>query len=123
MARDWQIQRSRVEEHTSFRFEKNIVWWTIDVPLVKGDWTKGLVTKANCYWHGGKPVEFPGGKDLAARQAEGQDEGSIVADPLFKDPDHGDFTLAADSPVRALGSPRASARGGGSSVSPRCVRI
>jgi hypothetical protein len=103
MARDWQLQRTRIEDHTSFRFQKNIVWWTTDVPLVKGDWTKGLVTKANCYWHGGKPVEFPGGKDLAARQAEGQDEGSIVADPLFKDPDHGDFTLAADSPARALG--------------------
>jgi hypothetical protein len=103
MARDWQIQRSRIEDHTSFRFEKNIVWWTTDVPLVNGDWTKCLVTRANCYWHAGKPVEFPGGKDLAARQAEGQDEGSIVADPLFKDPEHGDFALAGDSPARALG--------------------
>ena len=26
-----------------------------------------------------------------------------MADPLFKDPEHGDFALAADSPVRALG--------------------
>jgi len=26
-----------------------------------------------------------------------------VADPRFKDPDHGDFTLASDSPVVALG--------------------
>jgi hypothetical protein len=103
MARDWQLQRSRIEDHTSFRFEKNIVWWTTDVPLVNGDWTKCLVTRANCYWHAGKPVEFPGGKDLAARQAEGQDEGSIVADPLFKDPEHGDFALAADSPARKLG--------------------
>jgi hypothetical protein len=103
MARDWQIQRSRIEDHTSFRFEKNIVWWTTDVPLVNGDWTKCLVTRANCYWHAGKPVEFPGGKDLTARQTEGQDEGSIVADPLFKDPEHGDFALAADSPARALG--------------------
>lgn len=102
-ARDWQLQRTRIEEHTSFRFERNIVWWETDVPLVKGDWTKGLVTKANCYWHGSKPVVFPGGVDLAARQAAGQDEGSIVADPLFKDPEHSDFALAPDSPARALG--------------------
>ena len=102
-ARDWQIQRSRVEEHTSFRFERNIVWWLSEAPLVKGDWTKGLVTKGNCYWHGGKPVVFPGGQDLAARQAAGQDEGSIVADPKFKDPTAGDFTLAADSPALPLG--------------------
>jgi lysophospholipase L1-like esterase len=105
-ARDWQLQRSRVEEHTSFRFERNIIWWETDVPLVKGDWTKGLVTKANCYWHAGKPVTFPNGpagQDLAARQAAGQDKGSIVADPRFKDPARGDFTIAADSPVHALG--------------------
>lgn len=102
-ARDWQIQRTRVEEHTSFRFERNIVWWLSDAPLVKGNWTKGLVTKANCYWHGGKPVVFTEGQDLAARQATGQDAGSIVADPLFADPTAGDFTLAADSPALVIG--------------------
>jgi len=102
-ARDWQIQRTRVEGHTSFRFERNIVWWASDAPLVKGDWTKGLVTKANCYWHGGKAVVFPDGQDLAARQAAGQDEGSIAADPKCKDPLAGDFTLAADSPALPLG--------------------
>ena len=42
-------------------------------------------------------------RDLAAWQQAGQDAGSIVADPRFKDPDHGDFTLAPDSPVWALG--------------------
>jgi hypothetical protein len=103
VARDWQIQRSRVEEHTSFRFERNIVWWESDAPLVKGDWTKGLVTRSNCYWHAGKPVVFPDDQDLAARQAAGQDEGSIVADPLLRDPARDDFALAADSPALALG--------------------
>ena len=102
-ARDWQLQRTRVEEHTSFRFERNIVWWDRDVPLVKGDWTKGLITRSNCYWHSGGPVLFPGGQDLAARQAAGQDEGSIVADPRFADPARGDFTLPADSPAIAIG--------------------
>jgi hypothetical protein len=102
-ARDWQIQRSRVEEHTSFRFERNIVWWNTDVPVVKGDWTNGLVTKANCYWHAGQLVAFPNDQDLTARQAAGQDEGSVVADPLFRDPTRGDFSLAAHSPAILLG--------------------
>jgi len=102
-ARDWQLQRSRVEQHTSFRFEKNIVWWDSSVPLVKGDWDKEIVVRSNCYWNASGPVVFPGGKNLAARQAAGQDAGSIVADPRFKDPARGDFTLATDSPAWALG--------------------
>jgi len=102
-ARDWQVQRSRVEDHTSFTFARNIVWWDSPAPLVKGDWTKGLVTKANCYWNASGPVTFPSGGDLAARQQAGQDEGSIVADPKFAAPATGDFTLPADSPALALG--------------------
>jgi hypothetical protein len=104
MARDWQLQRTRVEDHTSFRFEKNIVWWNSSAPLIRHtDWTNQVVTKSNCYWNASGPVVFNRGHDLAARQAAGQDAGSIVADPKFKDPDHGDFTLASDSPVWALG--------------------
>ena len=102
-ARDWQLQRTRVEDHTSFRFARNIVWWNSDKPLVKGDWTKGIVTEANCYWNAAGPVVFPGGKDLAARQAAGQDERSIVADPKFTDPQHGNFAIGSDSPALALG--------------------
>jgi hypothetical protein len=103
LARDCQLKRSKVEDHTSFRFERNIVWWNSPQPLVEGDWTRQLVTRSNCYWNASGPVVFPDGKNLASRQAAGQDAGSIVADPKFVDPDHGDFTLAADSPVRALG--------------------
>jgi len=69
---------------------------------VKGDWTKGIVTEANCYWNAADPVVFPDGKDLAARQAAGQDERSIVADPKFTDPQHGNFAMGADSPALAL---------------------
>ena len=118
VARDWQLQRSRVEDHPSFRFERNIVWWNSDKPLVNGDWSKGLVTAANCYWNAAGPVVFPGGQDLAARQAAGQDERSIVADPKFLDPrfldpnfpdpnfpnpSSGTFAIAPDSPALALG--------------------
>ena len=103
MARDWQLQRSRVENHTSFRFEKNIVWWDSSAPLVKGDWSKQLVTNANCYWNASGPVVFPEGQDLTTRQAAGQDAGSIVADPRFKDPERGDFTLDPASPALRIG--------------------
>lgn len=102
-ARQWQLQRTRVEDHTSFRFEKNIVWWKGDGALAEGDWSKRIVSRDNLYWHDGGKVVFPDGKDLAARQASGADKGSRVADPLFADAAAGDFTLAADSPAFTLG--------------------
>jgi len=103
VARDWQLQRTKVEDHTSLVFRRNIVWWNSQAPLVRGDWTKGLVTDHNCYWNAAGPVRFPGQVKLEDRQAAGQDEGSIVADPRFADPAAGDFTLPADSPARGLG--------------------
>ncbi len=103
VARDWQLQRTQVEDHTSFCFARNIVWWNSDTPLVKGDWNKGIVTEANCYWNASGRVVFPDGKDLAARQASGQDERSIVADPKFTDPLHGNFAIDPDSPALPLG--------------------
>ena len=103
VARDWQLQRTKVEDHTSLVFRRNIVWWNSQAPLVRGDWTKGLLTDHNCYWNAAGPVRFPGQVKLEDRQAAGQDEGSIVADPRFADPAAGDFTLPADSPARGLG--------------------
>jgi len=102
-ARDWQLERTRVEDHVSFRFERNIVWWDSDTPLAKGDWNAGIVARNNCYWHAGGKVIFPDGATLAARQKAKRESGSIVADPGFADPEGGDFDLAPDSPVRDLG--------------------
>ena len=102
-ARDWQLQRTRVEDHVSFRFERNIVWWDSDTALAKGDWNTGIVARDNCYWHDGGKVTFPDGATLPARQKAKLERGSIVADPGFADPQAGDFTLPADSPVWGLG--------------------
>ncbi len=45
----------------------------------------------------GKPL------DLVAVQALGREGESSVADPLFKDPENGDFTLLPDSPALTMG--------------------
>lgn len=46
---------------------------------------------------------YPTDCTLRSWQGRGQDVHSVVADPLFKDPDNGDFSLDPSSPALALG--------------------
>jgi len=57
----------------------------------------------NLYWNAsGRPILF-GTKSLAEWQAVGQDKDSLIADPLFVGPSHGDFTLRPGSPAAQIG--------------------
>ena len=99
----YQIQATRVEDHLSFTLENNIVYWDTGVTL-SGRWDKiKHVSRNNCYFNaaGGK-VDFLG-KSLDQWQAAGHEQGSIIADPKFADPQKYDFHLAADSPALKLG--------------------
>jgi hypothetical protein len=98
-----QIQRTRDEEHISFTFERNIVYW-IEGPLLHGSWKNGkFVFDNNLYWQAaGKPFDFAG-KSFADWQKAGYDIHSLIADPLFVASDKGDFTLRPDSPALKLG--------------------
>jgi hypothetical protein len=98
-----QLQASRVEEHLSFTFENNIVYWDMG-KLLAGRWEKIRVTSGkNLYWQAdGQAVDFLG-HTLADWQAAGHEQGSVIADPKFADPARGDYRLAADSPALGLG--------------------
>jgi len=100
---DGQIQRSRIEPHISFIFSRNIVLWK-DSPLLGRAATDDKVTfHHNLYWRdGGKPVDF-NGLTLEQWQAKGKGEGSLIADPMFRDPQNGDFRFRRGSPHRKIG--------------------
>lgn len=99
-----QIQATRIEQHLSFTFEKNIVYWETG-PLLAGPWTKvTLNMDNNCYWNTtGQPITFAGLTLDQWRQQQKHDEHSIVADPGFVDPKSYDFHLKPNSPALKIG--------------------
>jgi hypothetical protein len=99
-----QVIRSRQEEHRSFTFERNIVYYT-QANLLGGNWSNGkFLLDHNLYWNAsGKPVTFPGGISLEKWQAKGQDMHSMIADPKFVDAAKCDFRLRPESPAAKIG--------------------
>ena len=100
-----QIQRTRTEEHVSFFFERNIVFWDNDSPLFGSNWRdNNFRLDNNLYWHDGKPVVFPGNLTFEQWQSQrGQDQHSIIADPDFVDAAKDDFRLKPGSPALKIG--------------------
>jgi hypothetical protein len=98
-----QVAATRVEDHLSFTFEHNIVYWKTGA-LFGGPWDRIRVkVDNNCYFNAaGEPFTFAG-KDLAAWRALGYDQHSIVADPLFVAPEKNDYRLQPDSPALKIG--------------------
>ncbi|MGC9054820.1 MAG: right-handed parallel beta-helix repeat-containing protein, partial [Candidatus Hydrogenedens sp.] len=98
-----QIIRSREEDHISFIFERNIVYYNND-QLLGSNWTnKKWQMDKNCYWNAsGKDVMFKN-KTFKQWQEDGFDVNSIIADPLFENPDKCNFRLKEDSPAFRIG--------------------
>jgi hypothetical protein len=105
LGKDYQLSRARQEEHLSFTFERNIVYFD-NGKLLKGGWTNDkFVMDRNLYWDTSRPdgnLKF-GEATLAEWQARGHDRHSLVADPKFVDAAHYDFRLQPDSPAFQLG--------------------
>ncbi len=99
-----QVQRSREEEHVSFTFERNIVYFD-NGNLLSSRWKNGnWRMDYNCYWDTSDPEITFAGSTFAEWQAKGFDQHSIIADPLFVDAEKRDFRLKPDSlAVRKLG--------------------
>jgi hypothetical protein len=118
------LQVTRVENHLSFTFEHNIIYWTNGSPTLAGPWTEHRqLTRSNLYWNAsGSPVNFAG-KTLATWQqtvvkaptnttsvsgipgwaGQGREQGSLIADPLFVDAAKHDFRLQPNSPALQIG--------------------
>jgi parallel beta-helix repeat protein len=109
LSHEAEIQRSSNQSELQFAFEGNIVYWN-EGALFTGNWgQQGYRFERNVYWDGRfagmdpeKAIRF-GPWTLAQWRDRGQDINSIIADPLFVDPERGDFTLRSGSPALKLG--------------------
>ena len=99
----YQVQASRVEEHLSFNFENNIVYYDSGV-LLSGPWNSVKIKMDNnCYYAVGKDVSFIGKSPPDWIKETGHDKNSIIADPLFVDAKNYDFRLKPNSPALKIG--------------------
>jgi hypothetical protein len=119
-----QLARGKTEPHKSVFFENNIVYWR-EGDLFKGDWKDvpytfhfGPINKGgtrtttntfdanwNLYFNPARKLEEVkfAGDSWEAWRKRGKDVNSLYADPLFVDPERGDFSLRAVSPAFKLG--------------------
>jgi len=87
-------------------FERNIIIWnegSFGNAAPFGFTPRGTLARHNLLWADGIPLRLTDGHDLAYWQANGQLMDTLVADPLFLDPEGGDFRLRAGSPAVAHG--------------------
>ncbi|MBI1318132.1 MAG: right-handed parallel beta-helix repeat-containing protein [Candidatus Hydrogenedens sp.] len=98
-----QIAFTRVEEHRSLVFERNIVVGR-NGRITPENWNKADIwSDYNVYWDvEGNDMQF-GKQTLGQCMAQGRELNSVVADPMFTDLAAEDFSLQPDSPALALG--------------------
>lgn len=96
-ARDQQIQRTRAEDHLSFTFEGNIVYWK-EGKLLAGNFSgQNFRMENNIYWkEGGGDFRFDT-LTFIEWQKRGMDAGSMIADPGFVNPAGADFSFTQGS--------------------------
>jgi hypothetical protein len=105
--REHQLMRSREEDHVSFVFTNNIVYF--DSGTLLGSYWKNdhFQMNRNVYFDARSGATAETMKFAEASlmdwRARGHDTNSIVADPKFRDAQKFDFTLAPDSPALKLG--------------------
>jgi hypothetical protein len=99
----YQVQATRVEEHLSFTFDNNIIYYTQGV-LLYGPWTKIRIDmNKNCYFNPITGRISFAGKTFDEWKQLGRDKDSIIADPLFVDAGNLDFRLKPESPAIKMG--------------------
>ena len=101
--RENQLMRTRAEQHISFRFEGNIVYFD-QGRLLGSNWADDqFKLDGNLYFDARSGEISFAGLPFEEWRARGQDGNSLIADPLFVNPARFDFRLRPESPALKMG--------------------
>ena len=102
-AKQFQVQCTRVEDHRSFNFTNNIIFFEEGVVL-KGPWNKiDIKMDQNLYWNlSGNEYDF-NKRSFVKWQKSGHDVHSYIANPGFKNPKSFNFKLKNKKQVKKIG--------------------
>ena len=102
-----QMQLTRIEAHLSFSFTNNIVYYDtglLYMDMAKGAWLDAQTTiDKNCYWDRRTKTPDFLGMPFAEWKKLGKDKHSIIADPLFVDPDRFNFQFTSTRVAKKIG--------------------
>ena len=96
--------RSREEDHNSFTFENNVIYYDSG-DLLGSYWSNDKFTIDHNVYFDARPGAKVTFKDATLKQwqARGHDNTSMIADPFFVDPAKDDFHLRPESPALRMG--------------------
>ncbi len=101
--RDQQIQRTRIEDHLSFVFRRNIVFWQ-DGKLLAGRWKDDhYVMDSNLYWKVDEQDLDFSGSTLEEWRKKGQGKHSMIHDPKFKNAAVSNYTFTDREAISEIG--------------------
>jgi parallel beta-helix repeat protein len=102
--KEHQLMRTREEEHSSFTFERNIVYFDSG-NLLGSNWKNDHFTIDNNIYFDTRPnaqIKFSEAT-LEQWQTRGHDKNSLIADPQFVDTAKNNFQLKPNSPALKIG--------------------
>lgn len=98
-----QLQATRVEDHLSFSFTHNIIWFNTG-SLLSSRWSRiNIESDSNCYWDVRGTDSMFGELSFKEWQKSGKDQHSIIADPGFVNPQAFDFRINTEAAIRKIG--------------------
>lgn len=100
-----QLEATRKEDHLSFTFTHNIIFYNRGVLIGKPGWDViNIQSDSNLYWDSRtKDIKFLNYSFDSWKKVTGKDIHSIIADPFFTDPDKENYTFKNTKNITRIG--------------------